>query len=106
MQQGLCRSTPRSRREAAGGLYAPDFKRRTLSVRAAERTRFVGGIAVFARVVAVFHEAVVQRLQADAENFRGARLHAAALLERGQNQLTVGFGERRAERNRDRRARS
>src|ERR1700704_643715 len=49
-------------------------------------------------VVAIFDEAVVQRLQADAENLRRARLHAAALLERRENQLTVGLRERRAER--------
>src|ERR1700758_1501368 len=78
-----------------------------LCVGLAERLRFFGAVAVVtaARVVTVFDEPVVQRLQTDAENLRCTRLDAAALLERRENQLTVRLGERRTERNRDRGAR-
>src|SRR5579862_7833645 len=75
--------------------------RAALSVRAAQCARFVGGLTIVTRVVAVLDQAVVQRLQADAENLGGPRLHAAALLECGQDQLTVRLGERRAEWDRD-----
>lgn len=86
-----------------GTLLMQTCRAQRSHVGAPHRLRFVACFAFRGlRVVAVLNEPVVKRLQADAENLCRARLHAAALLERGKNQLPVGFGERRAERNRDR----
>ena len=45
----------------------------------------------------VFLQPVVERLQADAERGRGLLLVAAEVLERGQRQLPLDLGERRAD---------
>ena len=55
------------------------------------RTRVI--VAVFAVAVTVFLQAVVERLQADAEQLGRTLLHAAALLQRGQDDLLVGTGQ-------------
>ena len=44
---------------------------------------------------------VVERLQADAENFRGARLVVARVLERHHDQPALGLFHRRARPERD-----
>src|SRR5262245_1251114 len=47
------------------------------------------------RAAAELIQLVVQRLQADAEDFRGARLVVACVLERHQDQPALGFLDRR-----------